>query len=648
MNGRLLQAEAALTAQSNKDVTRNEMSFPSNPVTSLVDERLLPISLSPIAPPQSLDARNSPLLSNNFSVNQSESAQLFGSSINPSFSTMTDTLLPSLGGKDWEILSPNNYFGSASSVPNFNVPDTFAGFDQPAASPIDLRADLGEFTVARDMGQSSPSSTPDIPSEVILSLQNRYFDTVHVAYPMMDKWRFLEKISTKQINPEMTFLQYAMCAHAADLTRDHEKVADTCYQHARRCLHQIQEDGLKSTLHGLPVLQACILVALYEVKQLNCHRAVSSIGLVTWLVRQLWLHVIDRNPNSRPPTRCRSRLGPTSDKVELEERRRTFWVAYNVEAFSSVIYGLCISPDHSEIETHLPYLNSFNDATILLSGQPLSLMDPPKLEDDVSTSSFNALLLTSTLAALCLRHDGKSQRQESSNASFGYTFWSEHFRIDEIIRNISDHTLSQLNEPRYAVDANAFFALITLKTTTILLHQSALQYSQKSRLMEKYVLESPGQCLKAAFEIADAVRQAHNFNPAKMNPFTAWPIFTAAQIFVRALQPSNPLSNVGSFGPQAPSSSSSSTPPVAAPSSSSSENNTSPRKIGLLMDSLQVLMVSLSSMKLQGGLAATCLVHLNHEINGGEDVTNESPVGNIDFESALPEVMERLRSWTNT
>ncbi|KAJ5823968.1 hypothetical protein N7447_006308 [Penicillium robsamsonii] len=643
MNGRLLQAEVALTAQSNKD-TRNEVPFPSNPMTSLVDERLLPISLSPIAPPQSLDSLNSPSLSNNFCVDQSESARLFGSPIHPSFSTITGTLLPSMGAKDWEHLSSNNHFESAISVHTFNVPDTFAGFGQPAATSSDPRADPDQFTIARDLGQGSPNSTSDISAEVISSLQYRYFDTVHIAYPMMDKWRFLEKISMNQISPELTFLQYAMCAHAADLTRDHGQVANTCYQHARKCLHQIQEDGLKSTLHGLPVLQACILVALYEVKQLNCHRAVSSIGLVTWLVRQLWLHVIDRNPNSRPPLRCRSRLSPTSDNVELEERRRTFWVAYNVEAFASVIYTLCVSSDHSEIQTHLPYLNPLSDATILLSGQPLSLMDPPKLVEDVSTSSFNALILSTTLAALCLRHDGKSQRQDSSDASFGYTFWSEHFRIDEIIRNISDHTLSQLNEPRYAVDANAFFALITLKTTTILLHQSALQYSQKSRLMEKCVLESPRKCLKAAFEIADAVRQAHNFNPAKMNPFIAWPIFTAAQIFVRALQPSNPLSNVGSFGPQAPSSGGSSTPPVAAPSSSSSGNNTSPRNIGALMDSLQVLMVSLSSMKLHGGLAATCLAHLNHEINGGEDVTNESPVGNIDFESALPEVMRSPRS----
>lgn len=66
------------------------------------------------------------------------------------------------------------------------------------------------------------------------------------------------------------------------------------------------------------------------------------------------------------------------------------------------------------------------------------------------------------------------------------------------------------------------------------------------------------------------------------------------------------------------------------------------------MDSMQVLMVSLSSMKLQGGLAASCLAHLDHEINRGAHVTNESFVGHIDFEYALPAVMDMPRSLCNS
>lgn len=176
---------------------------------------------------------------------------------------------------------------------------------------------------------------------------------------MIDKWRFLERISRNKIDPDMTFLQYAMCAHAAALTRDHDQAANTCYQHARKCLRQIQQDELKITLRGLPGLQACILVALYEAKQLNCHRAVSSIRLVTSLVKQSWLHAIDRKPNSRPISPCRTGLSSTSDKVELEERRRTFWVAYNIEALANVLYGLGVSLDLSEVSEHSQYDGHF-------------------------------------------------------------------------------------------------------------------------------------------------------------------------------------------------------------------------------------------------------------------------------------------------
>lgn len=180
---------------------------------------------------------------------------------------------------------------------------------------------------------------------------------------MIERQRFLANTSVNPVSPEVKFLQYAVCAHGAALTKDSGEIGNICYQHARRWLHQIQEEGLKTKLYSISVLQACILVALYEAKRLDCHRAVSSMSLVTYLIKQLWLHAIDRPLDGQPVSRCRNGLGPTSDKVEMEERRRTFWAAYSIESLTSVLYGWTAPIDVNEV-SHLSLILVFNPRRI--------------------------------------------------------------------------------------------------------------------------------------------------------------------------------------------------------------------------------------------------------------------------------------------
>ena len=99
------------------------------------------------------------------------------------------------------------------------------------------------------------------------------------------------------------------------------------------------------------MLQACILVALYEVERLNCHRAVASIGIISWLVKQLRLHSIDSPPATKRLTHCQNELKPTDDRVEVEERRRTFWVAYCIESFASALNSYSVPLDHVEVSS---------------------------------------------------------------------------------------------------------------------------------------------------------------------------------------------------------------------------------------------------------------------------------------------------------
>ena len=151
----------------------------------------------------------------------------------------------------------------------------------------------------------------------------------------------------------------------------------------------------------------------------------------------------------------------------------------------------------------------------MLSGHLLRLADPPKLADDVQVASFNAVLLTSALTALCLRHDDLAQR-DNSDGFHDYNFWSQHYQIDDCIKQLSLYSLNALTQPQFSVSPNASFARVALKGLFIFFHQTAIRYSQKHEVQEGITAESPMLCLRAALEITDLVRQASYFNTAKV------------------------------------------------------------------------------------------------------------------------------------
>lgn len=62
-----------------------------------------------------------------------------------------------------------------------------------------------------------------------------------------------------------------------------------------------------------------------------------TIGRMVRLVQMLLLHRLDDQGRSAEPTRYI--LPPPQDFIELEERRRTFWVAFHGDRWSSAGTG---------------------------------------------------------------------------------------------------------------------------------------------------------------------------------------------------------------------------------------------------------------------------------------------------------------------
>ncbi len=96
-------------------------------------------------------------------------------------------------------------------------------------------------------------------------------------------------------------------------------------------LDQLDLSGSDSLLCHIEHVQAWILITFYDFTRANYRRGWLSAGRVFRLIQFLKLYEID----SPKPLGLESE----EDPVSLEERRRTFWVAYCLDRFISVSEG---------------------------------------------------------------------------------------------------------------------------------------------------------------------------------------------------------------------------------------------------------------------------------------------------------------------
>jgi hypothetical protein len=95
--------------------------------------------------------------------------------------------------------------------------------------------------------------------------------------------------------------------------------------------------------------QAWLLIAIYEVKMMHFPTAWLTTSRATRLVQMLGLHTLDGEERDAKQT-----LPPAIDFGEKEERRRTFWLAFCMDRYSSVGTGWPFIIDERDVCSPLP------------------------------------------------------------------------------------------------------------------------------------------------------------------------------------------------------------------------------------------------------------------------------------------------------
>jgi hypothetical protein len=103
------------------------------------------------------------------------------------------------------------------------------------------------------------------------------------------------------------------------------------YMQTRTLLEMCERQESGDMLHSINTLQACVLLGFYELKQANFTRAWLTLGRGIRLGKILGFMRPQRLLHSRTRSQTASLVPSVQD---TEERRRTMWLLYILDAFA--------------------------------------------------------------------------------------------------------------------------------------------------------------------------------------------------------------------------------------------------------------------------------------------------------------------------
>ncbi|KAH8896137.1 hypothetical protein GQ53DRAFT_713853 [Thozetella sp. PMI_491] len=385
---------------------------------------------------------------------------------------------------------------------------------------------------------SSPH-TPVVSHGILNKLHDRYFDVFHPLMPMISRRRFDIEISQPSPSIEVRALSSAMAALSSfsiPALRFHvNKYHDQCRTFLDLC--ERQETG--ESLANIYTLQALTLLTLYEFKQPNFARAWLTLGRAIRLVKLMGLGYSDAGSSSQGARwGPRLRLPPPSSPAEAEERRRTFWVLYIFDAFSTTQSNEELG---FEKPTHIP-LPSPSDYPDE-SPNTYSTMKMPSMQQiydsdssvDVTLSGFAA---TSVMVCLYRRYiEHISSQLGDPNLFLPNTFWENHYAIDKAIAHCRNNCLRRHVDADgdSAMDPRSLSMRMNLGAIEISLHETALARIREDKLPGVLAVEAASRCTLAAADIAKAVQLSRRLTGRQQEIFRqhdrslVWPITAAIE-----------------------------------------------------------------------------------------------------------------------
>ncbi|KAK3936680.1 pyrimidine pathway regulatory protein 1 [Diplogelasinospora grovesii] len=371
-----------------------------------------------------------------------------------------------------------------------------------------------------------PPSPPSPPRRTVIhglmraDLDQLYFDRVHPNVPIFNQSRYF--VRSQQLaevggpNHQLC-LQYAMWTLAMAMSSQFESFRDALYNETRQMLESLDSDNDMGVTH-IEEAQAWLLITYYEFARSNYRRGWRSAGRTFRLIQQLRLHEID-SPESRTEG---------EDPVVMEERRRTFWVAYSLDRLISMKNRSPLTLIEEVIRTRLP-----SPELAFQGGHPIEecfLSEAIASSDHSLLSPLAECAILVTICGRALSHCHVLM-VERTYGSASLDFWPRHEWLDGVLTKRLE-TLSASYPVMPAVaDPMLLFAFMMAQTTTIYLCRimEALDMAnQRNTAVVKY----QQRAVRAAREIASLTKAHERMGYIKAHIFLPLAVSLGASRFM--------------------------------------------------------------------------------------------------------------------
>ncbi|KAE8333069.1 hypothetical protein BDV39DRAFT_188619 [Aspergillus sergii] len=242
---------------------------------------------------------------------------------------------------------------------------------------------------------SSPSSSAVTPrarrsrSKDELTCGHRddlFFDRAYPFAPIVHQQRYYARATHESdVREPFTSLQYAIRTLAASMGTQFQGVLPLLYTHTC-CLLDVWEQNMPNEALPIEVVQARLLLVLYEILKSNPSKGWISAGRCFHLVHLVKLDQID-NPNSWQTSNL--------SWVEVEERRRTFWTAYALDRYANLVNGLPLAMNDQMAKTAFQHQQA-------VTTEYLAPAIAKKGDQQLSPYAKSIVMLT--MLARCLSH----------------------------------------------------------------------------------------------------------------------------------------------------------------------------------------------------------------------------------------------------
>ncbi|KAK3991081.1 pyrimidine pathway regulatory protein 1 [Cladorrhinum sp. PSN332] len=409
--------------------------------------------------------------------------------------------------------------------PSQSSPPSWNDEIQVQVTPMTPTTSLEAFafpTFAFPHAPESPPKSSLVDDLMQADLDQIYFDRVHPNIPLFNQSRYFSRSRQPSVTTGpnyMLCLQYAMWTLATAFSSQFEELGRLLYKETRDMLEAFDMSEQDLGVVPMEQVQAWLLLAFFESARCNNRRAWTTAGRAFRLVQLSRLHEVDTPENQ----------AEFEDPVLVEERRRTFWIAYSLDRLICIRNCCPLTFAEETIYTRLP-----SHEISFQSGQPIPSCFLSEAIASADHTVLPPLAESAILANVCGRalSHARSSRVDRAYSAASVEFWARHNWVESMLTRIVDGL--NTNSPVTAVltDPMILFTLMMAHSTTIYMCQVVESLGMESQY-QLTVMEYQARSMNAAREIARHTKAHEHMGYFKAHMFLPWAISLAASNFLR-------------------------------------------------------------------------------------------------------------------